>query len=78
MLIIIELNDFVEKQYNEQMAAIYAAVGQSRLGKEEISTLLNFVRQLHTSNTALLGAAKAVYLSDEQIQIMDNLRPVSS
>ena len=75
---LIELNELVELQYREQMEAIYATVGKTRLGKEEISTLLNVIRQLHTSNSALLGATKAVFLSDEQIQIMDNLRPVSA
>ena len=73
---LIELKQLIESRYHEQMNAVYSAIGTVSIDKGEVSTLLNVIRQLHTSNTALLDAMKEIYLSDEQVQIFDNLPPI--
>jgi len=74
---LVELKQLIESQYNEQMQSVYATVGTSTLGKGDISTFLNVIRQLHTSNMALLSAVKEFHLTDEQVQIFESLPPVT-
>ena len=76
---LIELKQAIETDYRSQTQAIYAQVDSPALNlqKNELSTLLNVARQIHTSNTALLNAVKELLLSPEQINVFENMNPVA-
>ncbi len=73
---LVDLKQLIETQYNKQTKAVYAGVAMLHLGAGEVSTFLNVIRQLYTSNSALLSAVKDLYLSEEQVQIFESLPPV--
>ncbi|MGR8948433.1 MAG: Na/Pi cotransporter family protein [Gammaproteobacteria bacterium] len=70
---VLELKQLIEHQYAQQTEEIYANVSAPNLPKEEISTLLNVIRQIHTSDLALLSSVNEMLLSKEQIDVFENI-----